>query len=266
MKLTEQISKMKSIMGVNENNLLTEKLTNVEDDVDMLFNTYFKDLLNTLLTTRFLPKRMIETIHTDTRILKNDLCVKAHTLNPCKIIINPYPDGYGVSNFYGTLTHSIGISFGASALTYLDEHNGSLDACLRDLPDNQKERFLTEFTDYRVKGSIHHELAHWLDDTFNNNHITKTLARNKNIPVAELGDEFKYIDSHYLEIQAQIHNIKQMYNAHKAQWDQLTFEDMLKLTPALPFIKRLPEHLKIAWLKNIKKRMNREGLLGANMR
>ena len=270
MVLTEQISKMKSIMGINtinESDLLTEKLMNVEDDVDMIYNIYFKGLLETLLKTRYLRINNIKTINTDTSILKNELCVKAHSLNPCEIIINQFPYGNGVCNYYNTNYHRIGMSFGGSALAYLDSNDGSLDGCLRDIPNSQKEKFLSEFTEYRVKGSIHHELAHWLDDSLNNKHITKTLTKYKNTPVAELGDEFKYIDSHYLEIQAQIHNIKQMYNTHKAEWDELTFEDMLKLSPALtPVFKNFPEHVRIAWLKNIKKRMNREGLLGANMR
>jgi hypothetical protein len=74
------------------------------------------------------------------------------------------------------------------------------------------------------------------------------------------------INAHPLEIQAQIHNIKQLHNKYSDQWDTLSFEDMLHMSPSLTSTYRsLPYGLKIKWVKNIKMRMFREGLLGKRM-
>lgn len=269
MTLKEEVSRIQKIMGlsdINENDLLSEKLTNVEDDVDMLYDMYFKNNVESISKTRFLSKNMLKTIITNTGILKNELCIKAHTIEPCEIIINPSPDGSDYCNYYSSVSHKIGLSFGGSFLALLDEHNGSLDKALYDIPNSQREKFLIEFSEYRVKGSIHHELAHWIDNNLNNNHIKKTMLGYANLPAGEAANKIKTINAHYFEIQAQIHNIKQMYNSHKLEWDNYTFNDMLELSPIFSFVKYLPESFRISWIKNIKKRMNREGLLGKNMR
>ena len=70
-----------------------------------------------------------------------------------------------------------------------------------------------------------------------------------------------------MERQGQIHNIKQLYNKHKDQWDKLTFKEMLELSPALDkvYYTMGDKNLRDKWVRLIKQRMYREGLLGKNM-
>jgi hypothetical protein len=74
------------------------------------------------------------------------------------------------------------------------------------------------------------------------------------------------INANKLEIQAQIHNVKQLYNKYENIWDELTFKDMLTYSPPLNKVYRdLPMKIKLDWIRNLKTRMHREGLLGKNM-
>jgi hypothetical protein len=69
-----------------------------------------------------------------------------------------------------------------------------------------------------------------------------------------------------MEIQAQIHNVKQLYKKYKDIWDDLTFDNMLDLSPLLSSINNnFSGDIKTTWRKNLKIRMHREGLLGKNM-
>mgnify|MGYP000110725046 CR=1 FL=1 len=129
-----------------------------------------------------------------------------------------------------------------------------------DLKTNLKKEQFEE----KIKGSIHHELAHWLDDTLHNFHITKRVEKQmqkntrdlKNIPVNVTN----------FEIEAQMHNIKQLYNKYSDIWDNLTFIDMINKSPSLISVyNSTPKTFKDGWLKKLKTRMYREGLLGKNM-
>jgi hypothetical protein len=82
---------------------------------------------------------------------------------------------------------------------------------LNDLDDDVKPLFEKDLSEPRIKGSIHHELTHWVDDTMNNQHIDKFIKNNEK-KTAEENNVLKYINTHYLERQAQIHNIKQLHN------------------------------------------------------
>jgi hypothetical protein len=147
----------------------------------------------------------------------------------------------------------------------LDQGNGFIKDAIKRIPTNQKNMFLQEFTEHRVKGSIHHELTHWIDDTLNNNHINRYITKYKNKFEKEYSSG--NINANYVERQAQIHNIKQLYNSHKLIWDSLTFQEMLNLSPTLVFLfRRLSEDDKKQWTKDIKKRMFRENLLGKMMK
>jgi hypothetical protein len=125
-----------------------------------------------------------------------------------------------------------------------------------------------EYTEERIKGSIHHELAHWIDDTFNNQHLKKRIE--KNLALNSAGEALPFdkvtVNAHYMEIQAQIHNIKQLHNKYADTWDTLSFDEMIGMSPSLYNTYRsLPYSLKTQWVKKLKMRMFREGLLGKRM-
>lgn len=249
--------------SLEEGSLLNERLTNVEDDVDMLYDLYFRKGVEEIQRTRMVTGNTFERSETETGILKNELCVKAHSMNPCTIIINK------ASNHYNPNKKVISIAISLQGANYvINEFGGDLDRAISEMDPKQAVMMKREFTEAKIKGSIHHELVHWIDDTFNNQHIKKRI--DKNISLHDAGEALPFdsvtVNAHYMEIQAQIHNIKQLYNKHSDEWDTLSFEDMIQLSPTLTnTYKSLPYSLKTEWVKKIKMRMFREGLLGKRM-
>ena len=256
-QLNEELSKIKKMSGLNES------LTNVEDDVNMIYDTYFREPINVAMKTRIITPSMFDMKMTDTSILKNPMCVKANEINPCEIRIN------FMNNYYNPFDHIISIALGSAALRHVENFNCNIDKAIEDLMDipNQAIAFKNEFSEARIKGSIHHELTHWLDDTLNNNHIKNHLTAAQKKAEEDQGSNLSYkpINVHHIERQAQIHNIKQLYNQNKDIWNTLSFDEMIKMAPSLSFVKNLPYNIKAKWIKDMKMRMYREGLLGKEM-
>lgn len=243
----------------NKPNILTEKLMDVDDDVDYLYNTFFKDIIEGIRQNKTITPDMVSKQLTNTGVLLSELSVKAHELNPCTIIL------FNKLNVYEPGKRNIYITISPEALYFLLEKNGNYKDAYNSLYDEDKPTFENDLSEARVKGSIHHELTHWIDDTLNNKHIYNLLRKSSLNP--EYGNKrLKYINVHPLEIQAQIHNIKQLYRYYKNTWDEMSFEEMLNKNPSFYFLQLLPNDVKATWKKNMLKRMNREGLLGKNMK
>ena len=239
--------------------LLNEKLADVDDDVDMLYDMYFRESVDEVKRTGIINAKVFKQLETDTSILKNEKCIKAHEINPCKLLVNKS------SNHYDPVNSIISIGISLNAANYIiSNFMGDIQKAIAYQDEDQRSSLSREFTEERIKGSIHHELAHWLDDTFNNQHIKKRI--DKNLAGEVLPYNTVTVNAHYMEIQGQIHNIKQLHNKYKDIWDDLTFEGMINLSPPLTHVyKTLPYTNKVNWVKNLKLRMFREGLLGKKM-
>jgi hypothetical protein len=243
--------------------ILSEKLTDVDTDVDMLYDKYFKEDIDTIERTGLVTVNMFEKFETNTSILTSPDSIKCHELNPCIIKIN-------VSNNYYQPNNKI-ISIGVSKNAYnfvIDYADGNIESAAEAIKysqgEHQRKAFIKEFTEARVKGSIHHELAHWIDDTLNNQHLKARINKAMERNTRDLGGI--PVDATKMEIQGQIHNVKQLYNKYKDIWDKISFQDMLELSPPLYSINnRFTGETKVKWRKELKLRMNREGLLGKNM-
>lgn len=237
--------------------ILTEELHNVDDDVDLLYNKFFKADIDEVKRTGILTKDLFKKYEIDTSILKNPKSIKTHKLNPCEIFINSGSNGYMPSK------QIIRLSINKNAVNHvIDDHNGNLKNAIDDISDDLKDSLNNEFEEHKIKGSIHHELTHWIDDTLYGSHINKFI--NKNI------EDRKYdgitVNTLPFEINGQIHAIKQLKKKHEDKWNYITFRDLLKFSPPLLQIyKSLPYDDKNEWIKKIKKRMHREGLLGRKM-
>lgn len=240
--------------------ILSEKLTDVDTDVDMLYDKYFRHDVEKAQSTGVITPDMFKEFETDTSILSSPDAFTCHELNPCVIKINP-----GL-NYYNPKYKIIGIGHSKNALNFImDYADGNIKNAINYLNDErQKKNLSMEFTEPRVKGSIHHELAHWIDDTLNNKHIEARIDKAREYNTRDLGGV--PVDSTKMEIQAQIHNVKQLHNKHKDVWDKISFQDMLDMSPSLDNINhKLTGEIKIKWRRELKHRMNREGLLGKNM-
>jgi hypothetical protein len=241
-------------------NLLIERLTNIESDVNLLYNLYFKNDIDEIERTNIVTRNMFKENQTTTRIFKDGECIIANQLKPCTILVNMG------SNFYDPKKSLISIGIHKNALAHVLSNGGDFVKAVNDLSDyKQKKIFKIEFTEEKIKGSIHHELTHWIDDVFHNRHIEKRINKQVELQTRDIGGI--PVNATKMEIQGQIHNIKQLYNKYKNNWDVLTFDDILNISPTLNTVNNsLPSNFKERWIRDLKIRMNREGLLGKNMR
>jgi len=239
--------------------LIEERLMDVTDDVDFIYDTYFKKDYEEIDKTGIITDDMFKKTLINTSTLKSPLAVKADKLNLCIILINE-----GGGNFYAPTEHVISIGPNTSAISFIKDNGGSIKSAASYLPDNQLSNFMNEFSSSSIKGSIHHELVHWIDDTLHNKHINKRIERASERGITKKGIP---INADKMEIQSQIHNIVQLKRKYGEIWDSLTFEDMIKYSPALnTMTSTFSVEVKNRWVRDIKTRMYREGLLGKNMR
>ena len=248
---------IRAIINESFNELIDEALANVDNDVDFLYDTYFKEDIDTIKKTGIITTDMFKKNKTSTSVLKDSESVEADKINRCPITINL---GYG--SYYNPFDQTINISANKSAIDYvLYDSNGDLKKAASRFGYS---KIITEFKEERIKGSIHHELSHWIDDTLHNQHIKKRLKKAQELGTKDKKNE--PMNASKLEIQAQIHNIKQLYNKYRDIWDRLSFEDLINLSPTLSAIyNSFSNEIRNKWIRNIKTRMYREGLLGKKM-
>ena len=236
--------------------LLSERLTNVDDDVDMIYEKYFSYDIDEVNRTGRINDTLFLQSKTDTSILKSKEAIEAHKKNPCVLYINNHMHG---GNYYNPKNSTISVSVNDNVLDFVKtDADGIIDKALgflRNQPEQMK-RFKQEFTEERIKGSIHHELSHWIDDTINNGHISKRINRQIKYNTRNIGGI--PVNATKMEIQAQIHNIKQLYNKYRDDWDGLTFDELIDLSPVLSVVyNSLYGKIKNKWIRDVKTRMYR---------
>lgn len=240
--------------------LLNERLMDVDVDVNNIYNKYFKDDFDKIEVWGFTTEDMFKTASFDSSFLISPVAVKAHRLNPCHITINRMN-----GNNYNPSRKIINITVNKNAIDYIRTYDGNVDRATKYLDSTSSNNLRREFKETTIKGSIHHELSHWLDDTLHNSHILNriTKANQSGVGITKKGAP---INADKLEIQSQIHNIKQLKNKYSDLWDYLTFQEMLNYSPALTIVyKGLIGDVRTKWVRDIKTRMYREGLLGKDM-
>jgi len=252
---------MKSIIvKLLREGLLNEALPDVNSDVDLIYNKYFRNDISNIKAFNMVDKNMFSRSVTDTSILRSDICVKVHELNPCDIYINHGGNNYSPINKY------INLSVHMGALGLVLHYDGNLNSAANSVGENMRNGFLSEFTERKIKGSIHHELLHWIDDTLNNKHLKKRLDKANEVGVNKYF-KGKDINMSKFEIQAQMGNIIQLKNEFGGDWDIISFKDLINLSPPLGNIyNKLSGDDRAKWVRDLKTRMYREGLLGKNMR
>jgi len=256
---------VKDILNESFKKNLNERLMDLDDDVDLLYEEFFTQDIEELKKTNIVTSSMFKKGMFHTSGLNSNLAKKAHKLNPCKIFVNH------LGNFYTPLKNEIHLSVSKEALNYtIKNFDGNVKQASFALKnystEHQYRNYLTEFTEEKIKGSIHHELVHWVDDTLHNRHINQRATK-----VGEGGSEDMTkkgipINADKMEIQAQIHNIHQLKRKYYDVWDDLTFNELLNKSVVLSVVnKQLKSDINTKWKQNLKRRMYREGLLGKNM-
>ena len=250
---------MKIILTENQlSNLLIEKVYDIDDDVNLIYNIYFKKDIEDIKESGFVTPDMFKKERLTTNQLRSDLCRKANILNNCMILINA-PEISAPANYYSPKRNTISISINQSALDFVVV-GFKCDLNKAAAYDNSGN-IKNEFSESTIKGHISHELTHWLDQTFNKNSVERTLEKRNQTK------DTSNINKHYIEINSQIANIVQAKKLYIETWDDMTFADLVKIViPLHTITKQLQPTERAEWLKNLKKRMFREGLLGKNMR
>ena len=238
---------------------LNEALYQIDNDVNMLYNLYFKKDIDYINETNTVTQNMFIRSTLDTSILRDKESIKSHNINPCVIKVNQ------LSNHYDPNKSIISISANREVVSIILDNDGDIKKTLFDISRSQHTMFINELTEHRIKGSIHHELIHWIDDTMNNNHIKTKIAsfiKNKSRNIKN-----KSVNISKFEINAQMGNIQQLKNVVGEEvWNDIGFIDMiLKSSPLTHVNISLNNEDRKIWHRDLKKRMYREGLLGKKM-
>lgn len=248
--------------GLEESELLNEATFDLDKQVDFVYDNYFRDVVENMVKNGNFVTNTRQLSSQD--LPSSKIIDDANEINPVEIYI--FAEGYG--NQYIPPKAMITIGINENAVDAAKHMGGILKASLA-IGGTKGERFIKEFSEPRIKGSIYHELSHWLDDTFHNKHIDSMIkkavaTKDKNILKRGQPD----IGMTPYERDAQIHAIKQLKRSHADIWDELSFEDMLELNPSLQHVYdgvwRIDKEE--SWKKMILRRMSREGLLGDKMK
>ena len=255
-------------MRIIEIETLQEAVFELDQDVDMIYDKAFDHIIqaiqNNIWDGFYNPPELLGT----SAILVSPECKQAHKINPIKIITSKK------GNFYSPQGEYISVSMNMQALDLLKMFIGNPDPmgdAIEQLPMNQHKRFKTEFTSHRVKGSIHHELSHWLDDTLHNSHIRNRLQTAHELPNKVATKHFnqgeEHVDLSKFEMNAQLHAIMQIRKDDLEMWNLYSFEEMIQQNASLYYLS--DEFKKIGkyeqWKKYLLKRLAREHLLGQEM-
>lgn len=247
--------------------ILTEATFDLDTQVDYLYDAHFRDYCESVLRDEPVNLPKVAVVATTKDLPPSDLIRKANKLQTCKIKIN---DG----NAYVPDTALIKISVSIPAVEFLVNNDATLSQMvdrLRDTNTGLATQLETEFSASRVKGSIYHELSHWLDNVFHNQHILRKLHKASTDRIRRahhLHPGVPDVMMSSYEIDAQIHSIKQLKRDYSHKWDDLTFDQMLSLNSTLTLLNNesRQDGFGAMWRKKLKARMAREGLLGQRMR
>jgi len=286
-------------MIIDELQMLLCKTYQIQEDVNMIFDIiknseFYKKVVN----LEYIPESDNEIVlkNSDNLNFKCQDCIKAQSKNPFILYLNVDGSSYGPKNInkmegeiesnikyskirigilaglYTIMVYDNGFKYNNNKKKWENGYNhktyNSVQELISDLVPQKYAQY--ELMDYRIKGSIHHELIHWIDDTLHDNFITKkinnALKDQKSIKNSLHQKRIKVVYSPY-EVNAMIGNIKELKNSMSIdEWDNLTLQGMLSLLPSYARIfKTEKSDQKIRFFKDITKRMYREGLFGKNM-
>jgi hypothetical protein len=252
----------------NEFTILNESVFKLNTVVDFIYNTYFKELIDHVNSgLEVWPLKKAKLYSND--LPKNKYINLANESNPLIIYINS-----GNGNVYYPNDGAMSLSVNENAYDFVRTY-GTLPTAVNVLKSTGKpekaKALINEFTPARIKGSIHHELNHWLDDTLRNQHLQKLMTKagdadpHKRSNIVRQGNPDVALTNY--EREAQIHSIVQLKRQYGRQWNRLSFEEMIRLNPSLEHI--YDNAKEGGWLDEWKqlllRRMHREGLLGKAM-
>lgn len=243
----------------DEYRLISEKIYNIDDDVDFIYEHYFKEdiiKVNKGIYTNIFKHKFTSSIIFNSKILK-----KAHDSNEIIIEIN----NKNIANGYDFRNKIMYLGINKNAFDFIKDYP-NIEIAVKKSGYNH---LYNEFSEKKVKSSIRHELTHYIDDTFTNVFKKRKIFKTDDNFKDYRKKNYEYFDK--FEINAVIGNIFELKrHINYDKWNTITFEEMLDLIPQLNVIKTTMKKIDMSkynkWKRDILTRMSREGLLGNNMK
>lgn len=242
--------------------ILNEKTYSLDRDVNYLYRiSKLDDLLNFINSENydkldpFLRNKKVsdgyELYSTDSSKLTNRDIKKSHKLNPITIRIGIFNGG----SFFNVKTKVMQISLNKGAFDLFNYN--SFDDIKRDI-GFQFTKFKNEFTEHNIKGSIYHELVHWIEESTHDSMLSKRINKGN------IKGKHANVNHTEFEINSQIHKIKQLRKSlNKKEYDDLDWKQLLQKLPSLSnnFKNYRNEKEFNTFVKNFISRLHREKLL-----
>jgi len=250
---------------------LTEKTYRINADVDYIYNKVIKPTHKLYLDKKY--DKFNQALrgsailgHVKSSELKSKECQMAHALNPIDIIMMFDSQG----NYYRPDASAIHFTYNSQAIEILQATYYNEDAIKKLVGSHTFKRFMNEMSVSSLKGSIYHEVSHWLNDSLHNKILTKTLdraAEDEGHASEIMNQGHENVNFTFFEIDAQIHSIKQMKRDLKGAWKDVDWEDIINYKPAFwgVFRRAANSNEYDEYIKNLVKRMNREKLLNKKL-
>ncbi len=199
--------------------------------------------------------------------LKSLDCVNANKINPIKI--HTYI-GYSGLSHYNPKNKEIVINISGGVIEILIN---SGPYAIEAMSQASRKRIVNELTEHRIKGTIYHELSHWLSDSLHNRHLNKLLnptqePNQSKTVTRDIKLGYPDVNLTYFEIDAQVHSIKQLRRSYsQEEWNTLTWPDIFNLLPPLSAVYGEVDGSKYRdeWLRKLSTRLHRENLLGKGL-
>ena len=256
-------------MFCESNYVINEAMFDIYEDVDYIWENGFKVVIEYYKNN---PKE----IYNICSIKKDKIVVILKSINlPSSIskeasLDNPidiYIGFINVGNSYDVRNRRINLTLNCSAIEALGL-NG-----LEYIHKVEKTypTIASEFSKLSLRGTISHELAHWLDESYHDKNITRILKQVTKDKNKKNFSKTYFSLATIQEIDANIHAINSMkHELGQEEWDKLTFMDILSKKPSLKHafdkLKTLDKKRYFEWKKRFFGRMAREGLIGKNVR
>jgi len=250
--------------------ILIEATLNVDKDVDFLYKVAGFDKIAKAVKSGNAKEleAAIDFSHKEVKVpssaLKSKVSVKANKVNPITIRIGGNVGG----NYYNMVNHTIGFGVSENIAWVLRDNDYDMEKVMKDVGD-QGRAIRNDLLAPALKGSIAHELNHWIKDSLHGGFMlgavqsyAKKRAKGKGVP---------NVNQTSFEIDSQVEAIRYIKRElGKRAFDKLSWEELAVTKPSLAsnFIAwgRLTHAQFDDVMKLFIKRMARENLLGKGLR
>lgn len=258
---------------------LFEATLNINTLIDYIYKEGFEEFVNEIQNYKLGRKARINKIHLKNMEFSSELLIsKMHSPNIKNTLRNhPVTIRTGVfsrGSYYSPKENTIYISINEQAYDILIQNISTKkyrEMIQSSVPLQMQKNFEQELNGIKIKATISHEISHWMRDALHGKQITKMVTRahqnpNKSKRILNRGTGDDYLTDY--EIDALIHGIKQTKRAYDdREWDTFTLDDLYDIDPAVNvLVKGFRGSQKRTFMRLLLTRMNREGLLGRNMK